>query len=345
MDVERQDYETGPNTSDTATVLVTGAAGFIGARLAQSLLSSGIKVVGVDNLNKYYDVRLKHWRLEQLVQNPNFAFFPGDIENVQFVRDVFARHRFDVVYNLAARAGVRASLVIPEVYVSTNVTGCLNLLECARKSDCKQFVIASTSSLYAGQELPFAEDRLISRPLSPYAATKLAAEAMAYTYHWLYKLNVAVLRYFTVYGPAARPDMSVLRFIQKIDRGEPLTLFGDGNHTRDFTYVDDIVNGTVLAGHVKGYEIINLGGGVRHFSINELIHNIEGAIGKKAIIQYHSQSPADMKSTFADASKAKKLLNWQPEIDLDEGIARSVAWYMDNHDWTSQLSMEENVTA
>ena len=341
--MDDQTTDSTAQNKDGRTVLVTGAAGFIGARVASMLLERGARVIGVDNLNSYYDVRLKQWRLEQLKQQKRFQFIRGDIEDRPFVLSLFNSNNFDVVYNLAARAGVRASLVIPEVYVATNVNGCLNLLESIRHSNCRSFVVASTSSLYAGQQMPFSESKLVNRPLSPYAASKLAAEAMSYTYHSLYGINVAVLRYFTVYGPAARPDMSVLRFIQKIDRQQPITIFGDGEHTRDFTYVDDIAKGTICASKVTGYEIINLGGGVRPYSVNELIEMIENSIGKKALVDYQDENPADMKSTWANAEKAKTLLNWQPAVDLEEGIERSVRWYLDHHDWTSQLSMEETI--
>ena len=327
------------------TVLVTGAAGFIGSQVAKMLLEDGATVVGIDSLNEYYDVRLKRWRLEQLNQFERFKFVQGNIEDPLLVASLFEANNFDIVFNLAARAGVRASLVIPDVYMATNADGALNLLQAIKNSNCRQFVLASTSSLYAGQQLPFSEDKLVNRPLSPYAASKLAAEAMSYTYHHLYGINVAVLRYFTVYGPAARPDMSVLRFIQKIDQQKPFPLYGDGSHTRDFTYVDDIARGTIAASRIKGYEIINLGGGIRPYAVSELIKKIEQALGKKAVIEYHDENPADMKSTWANAEKAQSLLDWQPAIDLDEGIQKSVAWYLENHDWTSQLSMAEKIDA
>ncbi len=325
------------------TVLLTGSAGFIGWKTAEFLLNEGYEVVGVDNLNNYYDVRLKNWRVEQLKKYENFKFFNVDIENLGALKVLFDTFRFDVVLNLAARAGVRYSLINPHVYLQTNAQGTLNLLELMKEKGIKKMVLASTSSLYAGLPMPFKEDLPVNTPISPYAASKKAAEVMAYTYHYLYKMDISIVRYFTVYGPAGRPDMSIFRFIKWIDEGQPIKIFGDGTQARDFTYVDDIARGTILAMKPVGYEIINLGGGKNPISLKEIIRKIEKLLGKEANIQYLEPNKADMKETWADISKAKKLLNWEPKIDIDEGLNRTVKWYLENKDWLKDISLEENI--
>ncbi len=325
------------------TVLLTGTAGFIGWKTAEFLLNEGYEVVGIDNLNNYYDVRLKNWRVEQLKKYDNFKFFNVDIENLGALKVLFDTFRFDVVLNLAARAGVRYSLINPHVYLQTNAQGTLNLLELMKEKGIKKMVLASTSSLYAGLPMPFKEDLPVNTPISPYAASKKAAEVMAYTYHYLYKMDISIVRYFTVYGPAGRPDMSIFRFIKWIDEGEPIKIFGDGTQARDFTYVDDIARGTILAMKPVGYEIINLGGGKNPISLKEIIKKIEKLLGKKANIQYLQPNKADMKETWADISKAKKLLDWEPEINIDEGLKRTVKWYLGNKDWLKDISLEENI--
>jgi len=241
-------------------VLVTGVAGFIGSRVAEKLLEKNWEVIGIDNLNDYYDIRLKLWRLENLRKNNNFKFYQVNIENFDELKLIFQEHCPEAVINLAARAGVRYSMENPFVYLSTNASGNLNLLELCREFKINKYILASTSSLYAGQKTPFKEDLPVNTPISPYAATKKAAESMAYTYHYLYGIDVSILRYFTVYGPAGRPDMSSFRFIKWINEGLPLEIYGDGSQERDFTYVDDIARGTIKALKPLEYEIINLGG-------------------------------------------------------------------------------------
>lgn len=310
-------------------ILVTGAAGFIGSHTVHELLSQGFNVVGVDNLNDYYDPKLKEYRLNS-IQSDHFKFFKGDIEDLSFLENLFSNFNFSAVINLAARAGVRYSMENPHVYLSTNTHGTLNLLECIKKFDVKKFVLASTSSLYAGCKMPFKEDYPGNHLISPYAATKKAAEVMAYTYHKLYQIDVSVLRYFTVYGPAGRPDMSIFRFIKWIDEGTPITIYGDGSQSRDFTYVDDIARGTALALKNVGYEIINLGGGNNPTPLNTLIHYIEEELGKKHKRLEKDWHQADMMSTYADISKAHELLKWSPTVSLREGIKKSVEWYHQN---------------
>jgi nucleoside-diphosphate-sugar epimerase len=321
--------------------LVTGTAGFIASQVSKQLLDLGHNVVGVDNLNNYYDVRLKNWRLEQLKAHPNarnFTFSNLDIEDHAKLIDLFKSGvPFDAVLNLAARAGVRYSMENPHVYLSTNAEGTLNLLECMRAHGCKKLVLASTSSLYAGQKMPFTEDLSVNKPLSPYAASKKAGELMAYSYYKLYQLDVSVIRYFTVFGPAGRPDMSIYRFIKWIDEGYPIELFGDGSQSRDFTYVDDIAKGTVAAIQDVGYEIINLGGGRNPVSLNTIIAKLEELLGKKAKIEHKAFHIADIKETWANIKKAKQLLGWEPKTILDQGLENSVKWYMDNRDWLKDV--------
>ena len=317
--------------------LVTGAAGFIASQVCSQLLDQGEQVVGVDNLNDYYDIRLKEWRLQQLENHlnaQNFYFEELDIENQESLKVLFKKQGpFDAVLNLAARAGVRYSMENPHVYLSTNVEGTLNLLECMRENRCPKFVLASTSSLYAGQKMPFTEDLAVNEPLSPYAASKKAGELMAYSYYKLYQMDVSVVRYFTVFGPAGRPDMSPYLFIKWIAEGENIQMFGDGSQSRDFTYVDDIASGTISAIENVGYEIINLGGGRNPVSLNKIIEKLETLIGKKAKIDHKPFHIADLMETWADIEKANKLLGWEPRVSLVEGLEKSVDWYMENREW------------
>lgn len=306
-------------------VLLTGAAGFIGARVAELLSAQNIKVIGIDNLNDYYDVNLKKERLQKLPKDVEFHHM--DIEDKAGLQEIFSRHDFDVVFNLAARAGVRYSMENPEVYMSTNAMGTLNLLECMREKKVKKMVLASTSSLYAGQPMPFTEDLAVNTPISPYAASKKAAEAMAYSYHYLYGIDVSVVRYFTVYGPMGRPDMSPFIFADKILKGEELPIYGDGTQSRDFTFVDDIAEGTILASKNVGYEIINLGGGNNPVDLKSMIGILEKYSGKKAKLKYLDPIKADMDSTWADISKAKKLLGWEPKVKLEDGLKKLMDWH------------------
>lgn len=324
--------------SDSKTYLVTGCAGFIASRVTQHLLNDGHSVVGIDNLNDYYDVSLKNHRINQL-ESPNFHFSILDLEDAALVNALFEKHKFDAVINLAARAGVRYSMINPSVYMTTNAMGSLNLLEAMRNNGVLKYVLASTSSLYAGQEMPFVESLSVNTPLSSYAASKKAAEVLAYSHHHLYDLDISVCRYFTVYGPAGRPDMSYFRFIQWIDQGRPLEIFGDGTQSRDFTYVDDIASGTIAALKPMGYEIFNLGGGKQPTTLLLMIEKLEKLLGKKAKLEFKPFHIADVKSTYADISKAKSLLGWEPTISLDEGLEQCVKWYRDNQPWASSIEL------
>ena len=325
-----------------STILVTGAAGFIASRVARKLLENGESIVGVDNINDYYDKKLKHHRLNELKEFPNFTFYKTDIENMEALSDVFLKHKIDMIINLAARAGVRYSIKNPHVYLATNAHGTLNLLELMREHSIQKMVLASSSSLYAGQKMPFTEDLPVNTPISPYAVTKKAAEVLAYSYHYLFGLDITVLRYFTVYGPAGRPDMSYFRFIKWIDEGKELILYGDGEQRRDFTYVDDIVDGTIKALKPIGYEIINLGNNHPH-NMLEMISIIEKGLGKKAEIKYMPVQKADATATWADITKAKRLLDWEPKVSLEEGIEKTIQWYRANRDLVGKLEIDMSV--
>jgi len=321
--------------------LVTGAAGFIASKVCEFLLDQGHHVVGLDNLDPVYDLRIKRWRLDRLVPREGFHFLEDTICNQTALERLLEAHpNFDAVINLAAKAGVRDSVIDPWSYYETNVTGTLNLLEICRKYKIPKFILASTSSVY-GEDAPYPtpESTESSFPLQPYAASKKAAETLCYSYHYLYGIDVTVVRYFTVFGPAGRPGMSMFRFTRWISEGEEVKVFGDGSQTRGFTYLDDIARGTIAALKPLGYEIINLGGH-ESISINELIHKFEKAIGKTAQINHYPAHPADMSASWADTSKARDLLGWQPQVDLDEGIQQVINWYRQEYDWVSQVDTE-----
>ena len=320
-----------------AEYLVTGAAGFIGAALAERLLDDGHRVTGVDNLNDAYDLRLKEWRLARLRRRPAFVFQPVDITDRQALAAALGATRFDAIFNLAARAGVRPSLRKPEIYFETNVDGALNLLEAARARGIPKFVQASTSSLYgAHNPRPFSETADTSRPLSPYAASKGAAELLCHSYHHLHGLDVTILRYFTVYGPAGRPDMSLFRFIQWICEDRPLLLFGDGRQERDFTYRDDIVAGTVAAVRPLGFEVINLGSD-QPTSLLDVIGRLEGLLGRRARLEFRDEAPGDVRATWADITRARARLDWSPATRLDDGLSRCVEWYRAEQAWAKTI--------
>ena len=321
--------------------LVTGAAGFIASKVSEFLLDQGHQVVGIDNLDPVYDLRIKRWRLDRLMPREGFVFFQESICNRESMERVFkSQPSFEGVINLAAKAGVRDSVIDPWSYYDTNVTGTLNLLELCRQFNVPKFILASTSSVY-GEDAPYPtpEDTESSFPLQPYAASKKAAETLCYSYHYLYDIDITVVRYFTVYGPAGRPGMSMFRFTRWISEGEEVKVFGDGSQTRGFTYLDDIARGTIAALKPLGYEIINLGGH-ESISINDLIGKFEQAIGKTACINHYPAHPADMSASWADTSKARTLLGWQPQVGLDEGIQQVIDWYRQEYEWASQVDTE-----
>ena len=319
------------------SILVTGCAGFIASNVCRLLLEEGHTIHGVDNLNDAYDVRLKHWRLEQLESNPNFHFHNMDISDYPAMLSLFEADTYSSVINLGARAGVRYSVEDPWVYYQSNTIGTLNLLELCRKFEVGKFVLSSTSSAYgADTPRPFHEDSNTSKPLSPYAASKMAAETLTYTYHHLYGIDCTVLRYFTVYGPAGRPDMVMFIFIQAIAEGRPITVFGDGRQERDFTYVDDIARGTVAALKPVGYEIINLGSD-NPVVLADVITMMEDCLEKKAKIEYAPMHAADVLATWANVDKAENLLGWKAQMSIEEGVRRTVDWYTQNREWAKGI--------
>lgn len=321
-----------------ARYLLPGAAGFIGARVSEFLLEDGHQVIGVDNLNDAYDVRLKEWRLGCLEHHPDFVFHKLDIADQEALNSMVEKSgSFDAVINMAARAGVRQSLANPREYVDTNIVGTLNLLEVCRHHDITKFILASTSSIYgADAPLPTPEEADSSLPLQPYAATKKAAEAMCHAYHYLFDIDVTILRYFTVYGPAGRPDMVVFRFVQRIYEDQPVTVYGDGEQSRGLTYVDDIARGTILGLKRMGYEVINLGGH-EVVKINDLVKKLERAIGRKAEVEYQALHPADMIANWAQVDKAGRLLGWEPRVSLEEGLKAAIDWYKSEREWACQV--------
>ena len=325
-------------------ILLTGCAGFIGAKVTELLLADGHTVIGIDNLNDAYDVRLKHWRLNQIRDRPCFHFRQLDIASRAELKAALQSAqespggRISAVINLAARAGVRQSVENPWVYFETNVVGTLNLLELSREFGVRKFVLASTSSLY-GQDnpLPYREDTNTDRPLSPYAASKKAAEALCYTYHYLYGIDTTVLRYFTVYGPAGRPDMSLFRFVQWISEGRPVTIYGDGQQSRDFTYVDDIARGTVAGLKPLGHEVINLGSDTP-VVLMDAVRLIEELTGNGGDLAFAPRHPADVVATWADISKAERLLGWRPQSTFRDGVTALVRWYEANRAWARDVA-------
>jgi len=320
-----------------ARYLLSGAAGFIGARVARNLLDSDSIVVGIDNINDSYDPRLKEWRLEQFRDDDRFTLKRINIANRDELERALGDESYDGVINLAARAGVRQSVSDPWVYYETNVIGVLNLLDACRDRSIPKLVQASTSSLYGlNNPRPYKEDADTSQPLSPYAASKGAAEMLCHSYHHLHEMDITILRYFTVYGPAGRPDMSVFRFIQWIAEGRPLVLYGDGLQERDFTFVDDIARGTVAALRPLGFEVVNLGGD-RPVKMMDVISMIEERLGKSADIDQRETAPADMPSTWADIHKAQMLLDWRPEVSLETGLEAAISWYLQERDWAESI--------
>lgn len=303
--------------------MITGDAGFIGSHLTHKLLSLGYRVAGVDNFNDYYNPKIKIKNIAEFKKNPRFKQYQLDILDEK-LKQIFVKTKPEIIIHLAARAGVRPSLKNPKLYYQVNMIGTKKLLELAKKHHVKQFIFASSSSVYGNQEkIPFSESDKLKKPVSPYAETKLKGEALCQKYNF----PTTVLRFFTVYGPNGRPDMAPYLFTQAILEGKTITRYGDGSTKRDYTYIDDIINGVVAAiNHPRPFEIINLGNNYP-VSLNNFIRLLEKIIGKKAIIQEKPRHPADVPQTFADIKKAKKLLNWQPETNLKTGLTKFVNWF------------------
>lgn len=318
--------------------LVTGAAGFIGYHLCDALLAKGHCVLGVDNLSDYYDQRLKHDRLNELRNYPQFLFLRLDLKEREAVARLFGDAQFDAVFHMAAQAGVRYSLVNPHAYVDSNLAAFVNILEGCRRQPDKHLVYASSSSVYGfNQKLPFSVDDPVDQPVSLYAATKRANELLAYSYSHLYGLRATGLRFFTVYGPWGRPDMAVHKFTQAILAGEPIELFNHGRMQRDFTYVDDVVTGVLQAARrpaVDGGEsgrrsqIYNIGSS-RPIDLSELVSTLETCLGVEAKLKYMPHQPGDMLDTYADVESSKRDFNYRPRVTLRQGLERFVEWYRD----------------
>ncbi|MGI9035603.1 MAG: SDR family NAD(P)-dependent oxidoreductase [Pyrinomonadaceae bacterium] len=310
-------------------ILVTGGAGFIGSHLVDDLLKDGKQVAVVDNFNDFYSPEIKLANIVAHFPNPDFKLYETDIRRRGALREIFAENKFDAIVHLAARAGVRPSLENPSEYLETNVSGTLNLLECAKDFGVKQFVFGSSSSVYGiNAKVPFAEDDKISQPISPYAATKAAGELLCHTYSHLYDIRAVCLRFFTVYGARQRPDLAIHKFSKLIWESEPVPVFGDGRTRRDYTFVDDIISGVRAAIDYEksNYEIFNLGES-QTIELSKLIELLEKNLGKTAIIERREMQAGDVPITFADISKAKKLLNYNPQTKIEDGIPKFTEWF------------------
>jgi UDP-glucuronate 4-epimerase len=309
-------------------ILVTGGAGFIGSHLVEKLLAAGHAVVILDDFNDFYDPQIKHANIGGFAKD--VTVFHVDIRDDAAVRNLFHREKFDAIAHMAARAGVRPSIQLPQLYYDTNVSGTLHLLEAARVTGVERFIFASSSSVYgASKTVPFSEDEHLKQTLSPYGATKVAAEFVCSTYSHLYQMRVVALRYFTVYGPRQRPDLAIHKFTRRIHAGQPIDQFGDGSTRRDYTYIDDVIQGTMAALEYDGprYEVFNLGES-ETIQLKELISAIENSLGKKAKINCLSEQPGDMQLTCADISKARKLLGYNPTTKFSKGLPKFIDWFL-----------------
>src|SRR5712675_2724185 len=308
--------------------LVTGGAGFIGSHLVEKLLASGHEVAILDDFNDFYDPQVKRDNIAAVSKDT--LIHHVDLRDSAAVRNVFRRDKFETIVHLAARAGVRPSIQYPQLYYDTNVSGTLHLLDAARVTGVERFIFASSSSVYGiSKTVPFSEDQHLTQTLSPYAATKIGGEFLCSTYSHLYQMRVVALRYFTVYGPRQRPDLAIHQFTRRIYAGQPIDQFGDGSTRRDYTYIDDIIQGTIAALQYEGplYDVFNLGES-QTIQLKDLILAIESAIGKKAKINRLAEQPGDMPCTYADISKARKLLGYSPTTKLSEGLPKFVEWFL-----------------
>jgi len=313
------------------TILVTGGAGFIGSHVCGRLLRDGHAVVCLDDFNDYYDPRIKRANIAAFAAQDGFTLVEGDIRDGDLVREVYRRHGVSATIHLAARAGVRPSIRQPRLYEEVNGIGTLTLLEAAHRWGAYTFVFGSSSSVYGvNSKVPFSEDDPITCPVSPYASTKRANELMCYTFHHLYGLKVACLRFFTVYGPRQRPEMAIHHFTSRLASAQPVPRYGDGSTARDYTYIDDIVEGVMAALDADlEFEIVNLGGS-RTTTLQQLIELIAGALGVEPSIEELPLQPGDVPITYADVDKAKRLWGWEPKVPIEEGIRRFVAWFREN---------------
>lgn len=308
-------------------ILITGAAGFIGSHLCERLISKGNTVVGLDNFDPFYDRKIKESNIRDLKKSKGFKLIEGDIRDAESVNSICG-NGIDIIVHLAAKAGVRPSIADPLGYADCNIRGTMVLLEAAKKLNIKKFIFASSSSVYGNnKKVPFSETDNVDFPISPYAATKKAGELICHTYHHLYKIDISCLRYFTVYGPRQRPDLAIHKFVKLIEAGKPIPVFGDGSMERDFTYIDDIIDGTTKAiEKCKGFEIYNLGES-RPIRLDKLIKEIEKALGKRAIIERKPVPAGDVKRTFADINKASRKLGYNPKTEISIGLAKFATWF------------------
>lgn len=322
--------------------IVTGCAGFIGSKVSQMLLDRGDAVIGLDSFTNSYDPKLKKWRLGKLSAMSDFRFCKTDISDsaaLGLYEFPLSGYECEAVINFAGDVGVRPSVEDPEKYYKSNVIGVLNLLEFCRRHGVGKFVQASTSSLYAGgTAVPYYEDADTSRPLSPYAATKKAAEVLIHSYHYLHGISASVLRYSAVYGPVGRPDMSIFRFIRQISEGETFMVYGDGTQQRDFIFVDDVARGTLEALKLPGFEVVNLGGG-RPVVLNDVIGVIERLTSESAKVKYAPAHPADALIAWAAIDRASKLLGWSPQVAIEEGLERTLQWYRKEREMVLAIDM------
>jgi UDP-glucuronate 4-epimerase len=309
-------------------VLLTGVAGFIGSSLCDKLIARGDSVVGLDNFDDFYSPAIKRQNVELLRNHSRFTLIEGDIRDTALLSSLLKNHRIDKIVHLAARAGVRPSIKDPGLYVDVNVRGTLSVLEAMKETDVKNLVFASSSSVYGNSNhVPFSESQIVDFPISPYAATKKAAELLCYNYHHLYGFNINCLRFFTVYGPRQRPEMAIHKFFRQILSGNKIVLYGDGGTSRDYTYIDDIIDGTLAAlDRLEGFDLFNLGGSHPHKLI-ELVRMIENVCDTKATIEFLPQQPGDVEITFADITHAGKKLNYFPKVSLEKGLTFFRAWY------------------
>ena len=309
------------------TILVTGGAGFIGSSLVDRLLSVGHAVLAIDNYDDFYDRSIKEKNIQNALYSASFKLIEGDIRNENLLSELFRNYRIDLVTHLAAKAGVRPSIKNPEIYFDVNVRGTLNILEAMRKNNVRKLIFTSSSSVYGNnKKVPFSESDIVDNPISPYAASKKAGELLCHTYHHLHGFDIFCLRLFTVYGPRQRPDLAIHKFAKLIMEGKPIPFFGDGSTERDYTYIEDIVDGIMRAiKNLKGYDIFNLGES-KTISLIELVHTLEKLLGKKAIIDYLPTQPGDVTKTYADISKTKQLLGYNPSTIIEEGIEKFINW-------------------
>ena len=307
-------------------IVVTGCGGFIGSHLSERLLSEGNKVLGVDNFDDFYDPQVKRQNIGKCLKNPDFELVEADIRDVDAMNEAIGKG-VDAIVHLAARAGVRPSIEQPGLYADVNINGTIVLLEAAKKHGVGKFIFASSSSVYGNnQKVPFSEDDNVDFPISPYAATKKAGELICHTYHHLYAMPITCLRFFTVYGPRQRPDLAIHKFARLIEAGEPIPVYGDGTMMRDFTYIDDIIDGTMAAlERCEGYNIYNLGES-QPISVNDLVEELEKALDKKTTKQFMPTQPGDVDRTFADVSKANRELGYKPSTSIEKGLAEFVVW-------------------